>query len=67
MNPQTDAILEEDDEEISRMRAVRHQISERFGHDPYRLVGYYIERQKQYEDRLVHVSDLEATDRDRKE
>jgi hypothetical protein len=34
-----------DDEDIARVREVRHRISERFGHDPYRLVAYYMERQ----------------------
>jgi hypothetical protein len=66
MNTQSDTILEDSDEEISRVRAVRHRISERFGHDPYRLVAYYMERQKQHEDRLVHASEPEAVDRDRK-
>ena len=65
MNPHSDTILEEDDEEISCIRAVRHRISERFGHDPYRLVAYYMERQKEHEDRLVHVSEPPAVDRDR--
>jgi hypothetical protein len=67
MNPQSDTILEEDDEEITRVRAARHRISERFGHDPYRLVAYYMERQKEHQDRLVHASDSEAADRDHKE
>ncbi|HXO26874.1 MAG TPA: hypothetical protein VOA80_05995 [Thermoanaerobaculia bacterium] len=38
-----------DDEDIARVREVRHRISERFGHDPYRLVAHYIERQRQRE------------------
>jgi hypothetical protein len=66
MNPPSDSIIEGDDEEITRVRAVRHRISERFGHDPYRLVAYYMERQKQHEDRLVHASESQAVDRDRK-
>jgi hypothetical protein len=52
MNPRTDPILEDDDEEIDRIRAARHRISERFGHDPYRLVAYYLERQTAREHRL---------------
>jgi hypothetical protein len=59
-------MLEEDDEAITCIRAVRHRISERFGHDPYRLVAYYMERQKEREDRLVHASESQAVDRDRK-
>ncbi len=55
MSLQPDPILEDDDEEIARVRAVRHRISERFGHDPYRLVAHYVDRQKEHEDRLVHA------------
>jgi hypothetical protein len=34
----------------------------RFGHDPYRLVAYYMERQQQHVDRLVHAPEAEATE-----
>jgi hypothetical protein len=40
MTPQAETSLEEDDEEIARIRAVRHRISQRFGHDPFRLAAY---------------------------
>ena len=36
------------DEAISQIRNVRHIISEENGHDPQKLVKYYIELQKQY-------------------
>jgi hypothetical protein len=36
------------DEAISQIREVRHIISEEHGHDPRKLVNYYIELQKQY-------------------
>jgi hypothetical protein len=36
------------DDAISQLREVRHIISEENGHDPQRLVNYYIELQKQY-------------------
>ena len=36
------------DETISQIREVRHLISEEHGHDPQKLVSYYIELQKQY-------------------
>lgn len=62
MSPRSDTILGEGDEEIACVRAVRHRISERFGHDPYRLVAYYMERQRQHEDRLVHAPEPEAVD-----
>lgn len=50
MNPRPEPTLDSDDEEIARVREVRHRISERFGHDPYRLVAHYIERRQERED-----------------
>ena len=38
---------------IDEVREVRHRISARFDHDPARLVAYYMELQKQYQDRLI--------------
>ena len=38
---------------IDEIREVRHRISARFDHDPARLVAFYMEMQKQYQDRLV--------------
>lgn len=43
----TDGVHDEADEVIDEIRAVRHQISARFGHDPYKLVAYYIELEKE--------------------
>jgi hypothetical protein len=60
MNPQLEPIPGQDDEEIARIRAVRHRISERFGHDPYRLVAYYIERQQEHQKRLVRAPESDA-------
>ncbi len=42
-----------DDPTIARIRETRHRISERFGHDPQKLVDYYIELQKKYQDRIL--------------
>ena len=48
---------------IDEIRDVRHRISARFGHDPERLVAYYMELQKQYEDRLIKAEkDAEPTE-----
>jgi len=55
--------VEEGDEEIAAIREVRHRISEEFGHDPYRLVAYYIERQKEYPEKLVPAPDSELAGR----
>ena len=41
---------------IDEIREVRHRISARFGHDPARLVAFYMELQKQYEDRLIEIT-----------
>ena len=38
---------------IEEVREVRHRISELCGHDPERLVAYYIEMQRQLNDRLI--------------
>ena len=38
---------------ITQIREIRHQISERFNHDPKKIVEYYIEMQKKYKDRLL--------------
>ena len=38
---------------IDEIREVRHGISERFAHDPARLVAYYMELQEKYRDRLI--------------
>jgi len=54
MNAKLEPMLaDEDDEEISRIREARHQISEQFGHDPYRLVAHYMELQKEHPEKMV--------------
>ena len=42
------------DPTIARIREARHRISEQCGHDPKRLVEYYMKLQEEkYADRLV--------------
>lgn len=41
------------DPAIEQIQAVRHRISEEYGHDPQKLVDYYIELQKQYQSRYL--------------
>ena len=41
---------------INEIREVRHRISARFGHDPAQLVAFYMEMQKQYQDRLIETA-----------
>jgi hypothetical protein len=38
---------------IDEVREVRRRISEQCGHDPERLVAYYMELQQQFADRLI--------------
>jgi hypothetical protein len=38
---------------IDEVRAVRHRISRDVGHDPAKLVAYYMQLQEKYRDRLV--------------
>lgn len=57
MNPKpSDPVVEE-------IREIRRRISERFGHDPERLVAYYIKIQEQHRDRLLEPAEKsERTD-----
>jgi len=43
----------QNDPVIDEIRKIRHRISARFDHDPAQLVAYYMERQKEYQDRLI--------------
>ncbi len=54
MTPNPESIHEVE-EVIAEVRAVRHEISARFDHDPYRLVAYYMEQQKEHPERLVRA------------
>ena len=38
---------------LERVRYARHLISEQFGHDPKRLIDYYIDLQQLYKSRFV--------------
>ncbi len=58
---------DEGDEVIARIREARHQISAQFGHDPYRLVAYYMELQKEHPERLVPAPGFETVSHERGE
>lgn len=47
-----------DDPTITRIRQVRHSISEKHGHDPKRLAEYYMDLQKKHKDRFVIPSEI---------
>jgi hypothetical protein len=44
-----------DEPTLTRIREARQRISAKCGHDPEKLVEYYMELQKQYQDRLISV------------
>jgi hypothetical protein len=43
---------------IERIRAVRHQISEEYHHDPKQLVEHYVELEKKHEGRFINLSEI---------
>lgn len=47
-----------DDPAIECIREVRHVISGEFGHDPKKLVEYYMELQKKHKERTITLSDM---------
>ena len=49
----------DNDAVLTAIRKARHEISKDQEHDPRRVVAYYLERQKQYSDRLIGSPDLE--------
>lgn len=49
----------QNDPVIDEIREIRHRISARFDHDPKRLVAHYMEFQKQYQDRLIHLGETD--------
>jgi len=53
--------IDEGEEEIAAIREVRHRLSERFGHDPYRLVAYLMELQKEHPEKLVLAPEAAGT------
>ncbi len=47
----------EEDPVISRIREVRHQISEECEHDPRKLVNYYRDLQRKHVERMLRSED----------
>ena len=51
------------DQPIDEIREVRRRISARVGHDPEKLVAYYIKLEEKYRDRLIDTTKInEAKD-----
>lgn len=42
---------------LERVHNARHQISEKFNHEPEKLIGYYMELQKNYKNRFANLSE----------
>ena len=59
MSQEDDALVDEGEEELAAIWEVRHRISEQFGHDPYRLVSYLMELQKEHPEKLVRAPEAE--------
>jgi hypothetical protein len=60
MKQEFDRSVDQGEEEIAAIREVRHRLSERFGHDPYRVVAYLMERQKEHPEKLVPAPEAEV-------
>lgn len=60
MSQEFDTSVDQGEEEIAAIREVRHRISERFGHDPYRLVAYLMELQKEHPEKLIPAPEVEG-------
>ena len=60
MSQELDPSVDQGEEEIAAIRQVRHRLSERFGHDPYRVVAYLMELQKEHPEKLVPAPETEA-------
>lgn len=56
----TDRAADEREEEIARVREIRRQVSERFGHDPYRLIAHYEKRQEQHPERILRAPESDV-------
>jgi hypothetical protein len=60
MSQELEPSVDQGEEEIAAIREVRHRLSERFGHDPYRLVAYLMELQKEHPEKLVPAPETEV-------
>jgi hypothetical protein len=63
MNQELVGSVDQGEEEIAAIREIRHRISEQFGHDPYRLVAYLMELQKEHSERLVPAPEMELLEK----
>jgi hypothetical protein len=45
------------DSTIEEIREIRHQISQKNDHDPYKLINYYLELQKEYQNQQKYLQE----------
>lgn len=62
MTQEAELSVDHGEEEIAAIREVRHRLSERFGHDPYRLVAHLMELQRQHPERLVPAPERDVVE-----
>ena len=62
MSQELELSVDQGEEEIAAIREVRHRLSERFGHDPYRLVAYLMELQEEHSEKLVPSPEVETAE-----
>jgi len=48
---------------LEQVRAARHRISEKFDHDPRKLVEHYMALQQEYKDRLVGAEEKKGREK----
>jgi hypothetical protein len=51
-------MMMKDDPVIDRIRQVRRRISEKYDHDPNKLVMHYIELEKRHPERFVNLEQI---------
>ena len=60
MNEEFDTSTDQGEEEIAAIREVRHRLSEQFEHDPYRLVAYLMDLQREHPEKLIPAPEPEV-------
>ncbi len=47
------------DDPVDDIRKTRLKISQKFDHDPQKIIKYYIKFQKKYQERLTHLAETD--------
>lgn len=62
MDHPREEFVDDGEELLAEIHETRRRISERFGNDPFKLVAYYMELQKQDPGKLVRAPEGEPRD-----